>query len=79
MLAVASGMTRTDADRGVSRRSNNAVTHLVKHFIAEGIGALIRCHGGGFQVQYGDVETTHILRKFHQNRNWSEMKQAFSH
>jgi transposase len=64
LLAVASGMTRTDAARSVGRKSNDAVTHLVKRFNAEGIDALVPRHGGGFQSQYGEVEKARILREF---------------
>lgn len=63
LLAVASGMTRTDAAHSVGRKSNDAVTHLVKRFNAEGVDALVPRHGGGFQRQYGEVEQARILRE----------------
>lgn len=63
LLALASGMTRTDAAHSVGRKSNDAVTHLVKRFNAEGVDALVPRHGGGFQRQYGEVEKARILRE----------------
>lgn len=64
LLAVASGMTRTDAAHSVGRKSNDAVSHLVKRFNAEGIDALVPRHGGGFQVQYGELEKARIIKEF---------------
>ena len=65
LLAVASGMSRTEAARSVDRKSGDAVTHLVERFNQEGLNALVPRHGGGFQVHYGEAEKTRILREFH--------------
>ena len=69
LLAVAAGMTRTDAARSVGRKSNDAVTHLVKRFNEEGLEALLPRHGGGFQEQYGEAEKARIIREFQREPN----------
>jgi transposase len=63
LLAVATGMSRTEAARSVGRKSNDAVTHLVRRFNEEGLNALLPRYGGGFQVQYGDTEKARILKE----------------
>lgn len=66
LLGVGEGMTRTQAARSVGRKSNDAVTNLVKRFNQEGLDALIPRHGGGgFQQAYGAEEKARILREFH--------------
>lgn len=64
LLAVARGMTRTQAARSVGRKSNDAVSTLVQRFNEEGLDALIPHHGGGFATQYGEAEKARILREF---------------
>lgn len=65
LLNVADGMTRTQAAQSVGRKSNDAVTNLVKRFNQVGLDALVSQHGGGgFQVQYGPEEKARILREF---------------
>lgn len=64
MLAVAGGMSYTEAAKSVGRKSGDAVSHLISRFNAEGIAALVPRHGGGFQVQYGQTEQARIRREF---------------
>lgn len=65
LLAVASGMTRTEAAHSMGRKSNDAVTTLVKRFNEEGLDALVPRHGGGgFQTQYGEAEKARIVHEF---------------
>jgi transposase len=65
LLGVADGMSRTQAAQSVGRKSNDAVTNLVKRFNQEGLNALMpRYGGGGFQAQYGTEEKARILREF---------------
>lgn len=64
LLAVADGMTRTQAAHSVGRKSNDAVSRLVQRFNEEGLDALIPRHGGGFPTQYGEAEKARILREF---------------
>ena len=66
ILGVADGMTRTQAAHSVGRRSNDAVSMLVKRFNEDGIDALVPRHGGGgFQQKDGAEEKARILREFH--------------
>lgn len=64
LLAVAGGMTRTQAAHSVGRKSNDAVSTLVQRFNEAGVDALIPEHGGGFPTQYGEAEKARILREF---------------
>ena len=64
LLAVASGMNYTQAAQQVGRKSNDAVSALVRRFNREGLEALLPRHGGGFQPQYGAAEKARILREF---------------
>jgi transposase len=52
LLAVARGDDYQDAARSVSRRSGDAVAHLVARFNAEGTAALTPRHGGGRRPTY---------------------------
>lgn len=63
ILAVAQGMDYTQAARSVGRKSNDAVSHLVQRFNSEGVEALVPRHGGGPQIQYGEVERDRILQE----------------
>ena len=64
LLAVATGMNYTQAAQRVGRKSNDAVSALVRRFNQEGLAALLPRHGGGFQPQYGEVEKARIVREF---------------
>lgn len=64
VLAVASGLTYTEAARSVGRRSNDAVSALVSRFNQAGLAALVPRHGGGFGAQYGETDKARILREF---------------
>lgn len=64
LLAVASGVNYTQAAQQVGRKSNDAVSDLVRRFNQEGLEALLPRHGGGFQPQYGAAEKARILREF---------------
>jgi hypothetical protein len=46
VLAVAGGMSYTDAAKSVGRKRDDAVSHLISRFNAEGIAALLPRHGG---------------------------------
>jgi transposase len=61
LLAVANGMSYSDAARSVGRHSNDAVSRLVSHFNQEGLAALELRHGGGPAVEYGPAECERIL------------------
>ena len=63
VLAVAGGMSYTDAAKSDGRKRDDAVSHLISRFNAEGIAALLPRHGGGFQVKYGQTEQARILRE----------------
>jgi transposase len=64
LLAVANGMNYTQAARQVGRKSNDAVSALVRRFNREGLEALLPRHGGGFQPQYGAAEKARIMHEF---------------
>ncbi len=61
ILAVAEGMSYTDAAKSVGRRSNDAVSNLVSRFNQEGIEAIVPRHGGGPERKYGEAEKSRIL------------------
>jgi hypothetical protein len=63
LLAVAAGHSYTEAARLSGRKSNDAVSQLVSRFNAEGLAALVPRHGGGPEVQYGNVERGRILQE----------------
>lgn len=67
VLSVASGMNHTQAAHSVGRRSNDAVSDLVKRFNEEGLEALLPRHGGGFATQYGEAERARILQEFNRS------------
>jgi transposase len=64
LLAVANGMSYTQAAQSVGRKCNDAVSALVSRFNQEGLEALLPRHGGGFQPQYGEAEKARMLREF---------------
>lgn len=64
LLGVAEGMSYKAAAQSVGRKSGDAVSALVSRFNQEGMEALIPRHGGGFQIQYGELEKARILQAF---------------
>ena len=64
LLAVAAGMSYTEAARAAGRRSNDAVSQLVARFNREGLAALAPRHGGAPQTIYGVQERQRILAEF---------------
>jgi transposase len=65
ILAVAEGLSYTDAARRAGRRSGDAVAKLVARFNMEGLSAIAPRHGGGPTVVYGEPEKNRILAEFH--------------
>jgi transposase len=61
ILAVAEGMSYTDAAKSVGRRSNDAVSNLVSRFNQEGVETVVPRHGGGPETIYGEEEKSRIL------------------
>ena len=60
LLAVAAGDDYQQAARQAGRRSDDAISHLVVHFNAEGTVALTSRHGGGRRTTYGPAEAARI-------------------
>ena len=63
LLAVADGVSFTDAARIAGRRSRHAVARLVARFNTVGLAALDRRHGGGHAIQYGVAERERIVQE----------------
>lgn len=61
LLAVAEGCSYTEAARRAGRRSNDAVSHLVRQFNGKGLGALVRGAGQGRKPTYAPAERQRIL------------------
>jgi len=61
LLAVADGVSYTEAAQRAGRRSGDGVAHLVARFNAVGLAALDSRHGGGPARQYGTAEQERIL------------------
>ena len=61
LLAVADGQTYQAAAEAAGRKSNDAVSQLVRRFNREGLVALEPGHGGGPTLQYGPTERARIL------------------
>lgn len=61
LLAVAEGCNYTEAARCAGRCSNDAVSHWVKRFNGEGLGALVRRAGQGRKPTYNLAERQRIL------------------
>jgi transposase len=61
LLAVAEGLSYTQAARSSGRRSGDAVAKLVAKFNALGLSAIARKHGGGPKPKYAVVERERIL------------------
>ena len=64
LLAVAAGMSYTEAAQAAGRRSNDAVSQLVARFNREGLAALEPRHGGAPPTIYGAPERQRILAEF---------------
>jgi transposase len=64
LLAVADGLSYMEAAHAVGRRSNDAVSHLVRRFNQDGLAALELRHGGGPAIEYGAAERERILTEF---------------
>ena|SRR5215212_3600118 len=63
LLAVADGVSFTEAARAAGRRSGDAVAALVARCNATGLAALTARPGGAPPVRYGSVEAARILRE----------------
>ena len=63
LLAVADGMSYTQAAKAAGRRSGDAVSHLVSRFNREGLAALEPGHGGGRRTIYAASERERILKE----------------
>jgi transposase len=63
LLAVADGLSFTEAARVAGRRSGDAVAQLVARFNQAGLAALAPKHGGGQPKHYTRVEQERILRE----------------
>lgn len=63
LLAVAAGDDYQQAARLAGRRSEDAVSHLVARFNAEGLDALSPRHGGGQPRVYDQAARQRILRE----------------
>jgi transposase len=64
LLAVANGVSYTQAARAAGRRSGDAVGQLVSRFNREGLAAIEPRHGGGPPIEYGVEERKRILAEF---------------
>jgi transposase len=64
VLAVADGLSYTEAALASGRKIGDAVSRLVSRFNQEGLNALEPRHGGGAVVAYGVAERERILREF---------------
>jgi transposase len=64
LLAVADGVSYTQAARAAGRRSGDAVAQLVSRFNREGLAAIEPRHGGGPPIEYGVEERKRILAEF---------------
>ena len=64
LLAVANGVSYTQAARAAGRRSGDAVGQLVSRFNREGLAAIEPRHGGGPPIEYGLEERKRILAEF---------------
>ena len=64
ILAVAEGLSFTEAARRAGRRSGDAVAILVGRFSREGLSAISPRHGGGPEVVYGEAKKERILAEF---------------
>jgi transposase len=61
LLAVADGMSYTQAAKAAGRRSGDAVSKVVSRFNREGLAALEPGHGGGRRTIYAASERERIL------------------
>ena len=81
ILAVADGLSFTQAAFSSGRKSGDAVSNLVARFNAEGLSALDRKKGGGPKPKYGTEERNRILSEARRSpvaeqdgtANWSLM------
>ena len=63
LLAVADGMSFSDAARTAGRRSGDAIAHLVARFNSEGLGAIEPRRNRGRDPLYGNTERERILQE----------------
>lgn len=63
LLAVSEGMGYAAAAQSVGRKSGDAVSNLVSRFNQEGLAALVRRHGGGPAIVYGETERARIVQE----------------
>src|SRR3954452_2134742 len=61
LLAVAKGRSYTATAHLVGRRTGDTVARWVAGFNNAGLAAVVRGHGGGHRVRYGEVEQRRIL------------------
>ena len=81
ILAVADGLSFTQAAISSGRKSGDAVSYLVARFNVEGLAALERKKGGGPKPKYGLEERNRILKQARRSpvaeedgtSNWSLM------
>ena len=81
ILAVADGLSFTQAATSSGRKSGDAVAHLIARFNAEGISAIERRKGGGPKPKYSVAQRERILAEARRSpdpeqdgtANWSLM------
>jgi hypothetical protein len=64
LLAVADGVSYTEAARAAGRRSGDAIAQLVSRFNQEGLAAIEPGHGGGPPIEYGGEERKRVVAEF---------------
>lgn len=74
LLAVAGGMTHTQAAHSVDRKSNDAVSALVQRFNEEGLDALIPQHVGGFPTETVKRKNPAFRASLNAIQTWKRME-----